>query len=213
MILEPQALRRLESEAFDAVLLPQGFNRAKRKHTWVRATRELFHTISILHRRRQYDIQWGVVSPEVAELLWAGPPDPSDVGQSAMSGTPGTIRHPAPGQSWTLNEAMEPELQNLIETVRGDLRVVGERLAQFERRRDLRNYLLENRDRIDRRDFLVPANLPLKLVTATALALADQDREACELLGEVDREMARFQDNLSVERVERLHRAARAMCG
>jgi hypothetical protein len=129
-----------------------------------------------------------------------------------MSGTPGNIRHPAPGQSWTLDKATEGQLQSIIEAVRADLQVVAERLKPFERRRDLITYLLQNRDRIDRRDFLIPANLPLKLVTATALALADRDNQACELLPEVDREMERYHDKLSLERLSRLHQAANALC-
>ena len=212
VISEALAIRRVEADAFDAVLGPQGFSRVARKHTWVRGTLELFHVVSILHRRRQYDVQWGVVSPEAAELLWGKPADPTDVGQSSMSGTPGSIRHPALGQSWTLDEGTDGGLQRIIEAVRADLQVVAERLKAFERRRDLVTYLLQNRDRIDQRDFVIPANLPLKLVTATALALADHDKQACDLLPDVDREMARFQDKLSTERLTRVRQAARALC-
>src|SRR5260370_36188010 len=212
VIPQTHALRRLASDAFDAVLVPEGFNRVERKYTWVRRTSELVHVVAVLHRRRQYDIQWGVVSPEAAELLWGRAADPTDVGQSVMSGTPGKIRHPAPGQSWTLDEVTDGQLQQIIEAVRADLEVVAKRLNAFQRRRDLMTYLLQNRDRIDRRDFLIPANLPLKLGTATALALADHDKQACDLLPEVDREMARYRDRLSVERVGRLRQAAGALC-
>ena len=67
-------------------------------------------------------------------------------------------------------------MTSIAEALRPDLRVTEERLREFQSRRDVREYLLLNRDRIDRRDFVIPANLPLKLFKASALAILDGTR-------------------------------------
>jgi hypothetical protein len=154
MTAEHEAIRLIAKDGFDAVLKPAGFARVGRTHTWTRRTPELIHIVTILHRRSQYDIQWGVFSPEAVEVLWGQPADPTDVGQSVMSGTPGTIRHPARGQSWTLEWQDQGELQSLIHAIRDDLEVVQKHLRSFERRVDVRMHLLQNRDPMDNRDFL-----------------------------------------------------------
>lgn len=206
-------MRRIVKDAFDAVLKPEGFVRVGQRRTWTRQTTELVHIVTILHRHNQYDIQWGVFSAEAVEVLFGVSADPTDVGQSVMSGTPGTIRHPALGQSWNLTGVDEDALQVLIGSIRDNLQIVQKHLRSFERRIDVRAHLLENRDPMDRRDFLIPASLPLKLLTAATLAVADQDKEACVLIPEVDHELSRFQGPISRQRVVRLHKVAETLCG
>lgn len=82
----------------------------------------------------------------------------------------------------------------------------------FKTRREVWTYLLENRDPTDRRDFVVPADLPLKLLTAAAFAAVDGDRMACDLLPEAEQAMAKFRDSLTVRRIRRLQEAAYNVC-
>jgi hypothetical protein len=90
--------------------------------------------------------------------------------------------------------------------------VVSEHLERFQTRRDVRNHLLVNRDPIDRRDFVIPANLPLKLLTAAVLAAIDEDPEACDLASEAALLMAPYRHPVSLERVERLQAAVARLC-
>ena len=131
-----------------------------------------------------------------------------------MSGTPGSIRHPAPGQSWTLEPANDMDaVAKIADEVRIDMQVVANRLADFKTRRDVRDYLMLNRDPVDARDFVIPANLPLKLMTAASLALIDRDTAVCDLLPEVESQMEPFQGELSRDRLDRLRLAAEVVCG
>lgn len=78
------------------------------------------------------------------------------------------------------------------------------RLEAFPNRRAVREYLLRNRDPIDQRDFVIPANLPLKLLTAATLAVLDEDADVCALLPEVEAAMLRYSDEMSSRRLARL---------
>lgn len=207
------ALRRIVSEGIDPVLTSVGFSASRRRLTWVRSSDEVHHVIFVLRKRQFYDVQWGITVAGASEVLWGVPSDISDVGQAVMSGTPGSIRHPAPGQSWILESAIDQAaLSKIVEAVRDDMQIVADRLVDFKTRRDVRKYLLQNREPIDDRDFVIPANLPLKLLTAATLALIDGDDEVCDLLPEVETQMAPFRDKLSHDRVARLRRGADELC-
>ena len=115
-------MRRVNAEAFEPVLRPRGFVRVGGQQVWVRAAGELNHLIAILHRRRQYDVQWGVLSEGAAEVIWDAASDMTDPSQAVLAGTPGNIRHPAPGQSWTLDDiAEDPLAGETIQAIRADL--------------------------------------------------------------------------------------------
>jgi hypothetical protein len=170
--------------------------------------------LTVLRRRQFYDVQWGITVSGASELLWGARSDVSDVAQAVMSGTPGSIRHPAPGQSWNLDEAVDvATLSTIVDAVRSDIQVVVDRLSVFKTPRDIRVYLLLNRDPVDDRDFVIPANLPLKLLTAATLAAIDRDRDVCDLMPEVEAQMKNFHDALSQARLNRLRRAADELCG
>jgi len=47
-----------------------------------------------------FDVQWGLVCPELVEVMWGLPYASFDIGQAIVSGTPSTIRHPARAQSF-----------------------------------------------------------------------------------------------------------------
>jgi hypothetical protein len=182
--------------------------------TWVRYGAQVQHIIAVVKQRRFYNIQWGVACEEAATIVWDAIPDPTDVGYSVLGGTPGTIRHPAPGQYWTVtSDTSDDEVRALRDAVREDVAMVAERLRAFDSRRDVWTYLLENRDRKDPRDFLIPAHLPLKLLTAAALAAVDRDAVACTLLPEVETELSRYKDDLNHGRVARLRAATAELCG
>lgn len=198
------ALRRIVDEGIQAVLLPEGFD-AVGPSAWVRRTSEVHHVIALLSRRETFDVQWGVVSPECVAYLWDVPFVLGDVGQSVMSGTPGTIHHPPACQSFRL-DAVVPNrtVQETAQLLAVDVARVAERLRAFDTRRALREYLLLNRDAKDRRDFVIPANLPLKLFTAASLALIDEDPVARKLVADADEALTPYSDALTVARRGRL---------
>ena len=92
------------------------------------------------------------------------------------------------------------------------MEVVAKWMNQFETRADVRTYLLANRDRTDRREFLIPAKLPLKLFTAAALAIVDRDPEGCSLIAEAEAEMAPLKGEITDGRLARLKAAAAGLC-
>jgi hypothetical protein len=65
----------------------------------------------------------------------------------------------------------------------------------------------------DRRAFVVPANLPLKLYTAAVLAVVDRDSEAVALVAEAEEALQRFSGALTKERINRLNSAVAALAG
>lgn len=205
-------MRRVIDEAIDPVLRPRGFQRSGRRHVWVRGADGLNHVIVIIHRRRWYDIQWGVLAKGAAEVVWDTASNLTDVSQAVLSGTPGNIRHPAPGQSWTLEDLTPgPQASQTIEAVRADLEVVADHLVVFANRRQLRDYLLLNLDQVDQR-FVVPANLPMKLLVAATLAALDHDAAACGLLNSVEVVLAPYGDRLNRGRVSRLRGLCEGLC-
>lgn len=207
------ALRKIIAEGIEAALVPAGFE-STGKLAWLRRTPELQHVIALLSRRGMYDLQWGVVSPEAAPFLWGEPAREGDVGAAVMSGTPGSIHHPAPCQSFRL-DAMVPadDVERIVTGLSSDLRPVEKRLRVFSTRRDVRSYLLLNRDPKDRRDFVIPANLPLKLYTAATLAVIDGDPEACGLIADAEQSMAPYKGEVSIARLRRLRDGSAVLCG
>ena len=88
-----------------------------------------------------------------------------------------------------------------------DVRAVAEWLSPIRTRRDLREFLMLNRERQDRR-FTIPSSLTLKPFTVAALAVVDRDPEAKELLAEVEEAYGARTDKEARERVARLRDAA-----
>jgi hypothetical protein len=207
------ALGRIVCAGVEPVLLPAGFRKVG-SLSWVRVEAELHHVIVLLGRRGMYDVQWSVVCPEAAAILWGRESILGDVGEAVMSGTPSTIRHPAAGQYFRLEDANDASsIEQIASSLLRDMRVVEERLRVFTTRRELRTCLVLNRDEKDRRDFVIPANLPLNLFIAASLAFLDADPAACDLVVEAEKAMSRYHDELSLARLSRLRSAAANLCG
>jgi hypothetical protein len=202
------SLRRIVSEGIEPVLVSAGFERV-RKSTWARHRSELVHVVALLSRRESYTVQWGVVSAGAVEFLWGRLPEKVDVGDSVMAGTPGTIRHPAACEFFQLGpENDEARIESVIASIPNDMRVVEARLREFDTRRQLRSYLMENRNPKDGRDFVIPAQLPLKLYTAAVLAAIDRDPDAVSLAEEAETALQPWiRAELTRERIRRLKSA------
>jgi hypothetical protein len=159
-----------------------------------------------------YDIQWGVVSPEAVPIMWGRDAIPGDVGDAVMSGTPRSIRGLTATKAFRLAELTdEHSITELVTELTADMHAVEHRLREFQTRRDLREYLLQNRDRKDHRDFVIPMNLPLKLIVAAILAVIDCDPELDNLISETEVAMIPYQGGISAQRMQRL-RAAADLC-
>lgn len=156
--------------------------------------------------------QWGLICPDVVEVMLGTPHRPFDVGQAIVSGTPSTIRHPARAQSFD-STILAADTASIVAGVREDLAVVGAWMRPFRSRADIRGYLLENRDHTDRRAFVIPAKLPLKLFTAAALAIADREPIGCDLLKEAEAALAPFKGDITTGRLTRLRLMAAGLCG
>jgi hypothetical protein len=206
------ALREIK-QGVEAALRPEGFEPAGQL-AWLRRTPELHHVIALLARRGMYDVQWGIVSPEATHYLWGVDPLAGDVGQAIVSGTPSSIQHPAQCQSFRIEGSVSADaVRAIVAGLSTDLGLVEIRLRSFTTRREVRDYLLLNREPKDRRDFVIPANLPLKLFTAATLAVIDADPGARDLVAETEQAMGRFKDDISSARLERLRAASAALCG
>ena len=143
--------------------------------------------VGLLSHYGSRNIQWGLVCPEAIPFLWDKPPKFIDVAWSAVTGHPGTVGHPAACGSFLLGDENDPaRIDGLAAAVALDMREVEGRMRPFDTRRQLRAYLLENREPTDRRGFVVPANLPLKLYTAAVLAVLDHDPDAVDLVAEAE---------------------------
>jgi hypothetical protein len=190
----------------DAVLLPAGFVRG-RGMNWIRREAELSHVINLSAPRGTYFVQWGVLAEGAAPIVWGHADRPDDVADALMAGTPSSIRHPAACSGFRLNDVNErEEVQRTAAALALDMGVVAERLRSFHTRRDLRLYLMSNRQRTDRRDFVIPAKLPLKLFHAATLAVLDGAPEAADLVAEAMSEMS-SSDDTAQSRGERLQAA------
>jgi hypothetical protein len=206
------ALRKILSGGIDPVLVPAGFRPGGRR-AWLRQTSELQHVIALESRYGGFGVQWGVVSPEAVPYLWGTPAEEGDVAWSAMTGRPSGVHRPAACEWFRLEEPVPvEEVQRITVGLAADLRRVEEYLRPFSTRRDLRGYLLANRDPKDRRGFVVPMNLPLKLFTAAALAVVDRDQRACGLITETVEALAPFKDDFTRARLDRLRAGAVGLC-
>jgi len=198
------ALTRVAAEAFEAVLVPAGYQRTRRRLTWSRALDGVTIVVSAPWNRNRYDPQWGVHSPEAARVLHDVESDPSDISQCFMLSRPEMIRRPAKVPSFEPEQLVGALIDQTIEGLRDDITVTAERLAAFQSRRDVWQYLNENREPKDRRDFLIPMNLPLKLLTITVLAALDRDPLVSELHAATRVALAPFLGKVTDERLGRL---------
>jgi hypothetical protein len=167
-----------------------GFRRKGRSGTWLRQANTLVHIVNFEQRAERLLTQWGVLDPALIPMLW--PEQPADaserVAYSFMTGwlerLPGTALQTPPLQGG-------PELQ----LIREDLRVAARWLSTFAQRRAACEYLLAEQKPTDRRGFIVPSMLPLKLTTcaflsavsgeSSAAALAHKALTATEIFGDV----------------------------
>jgi hypothetical protein len=205
-------LKAVIKDGIEAALLPAGFVSTGKPLTWGRSAGELTHLIGVHSRTSSYSLQWSLGCPPAAWLLW-GDGDPRDVSYCVMAGTPSDMVHPSHGDGWILSDTSTSEdAVTIAAGLKSDLAIVVKRLEAFSTRRQVWTYLLENRDPVDDRDFLVPAQLPFKLATAAALALAGGDLEGCDLAAEAELALRRFKDKLHREQVNRLRTAASNVC-
>lgn len=162
-------------------LADRGFSRAGRSSVWFRDATELRHLVKINVSRGKVMVQWGVLSEAVLFALWDKlPPNAADdVAYSAMTGwlrgVPGTTCPVA----IDLPDA-STQSDGALQSVSNDLATAADWLTQFDRRHDLVRYLLAVEEPKDRRGFLVPANLPLKLATCAFLLDADKSPNAAD---------------------------------
>lgn len=202
------ALRRILSDGIDAVLVPAGFERRGRR-AWLRQTSELQHVIALDLHHGAFAVQWGVVSPEVVPYLWGNAGKEGDVAWSAMTSWASDIMQHPSCWSFRLDEAVPgEEIERITASLSADLELVERYLRPFSTRRELRAYLMANRDQSDSRGFLIPSGLPLKLFTAAALAVVDRDPDARELIADTEHAMAPYRDDLTRARLDRLKAGA-----
>jgi hypothetical protein len=153
-------------------------------------------------------MQWGVVVPEVTPIVFGQEGKPGDVAWSLMTDDASAVCHPPAAYSFEFSEESDDaEVAQLAVAASADARAVAEWLSPIRTRRDLREFLLLNRERQDRR-FTVPSSLTLKLFTAAALAVVDGDPEAKELLAETEQAFAPWTGEESRARMARLREAA-----
>jgi hypothetical protein len=200
-----RAIAAVVSEGVEPVLVPAGFGRLGRRRTWVRWTPELSHVISLEGRDGSLVAQWGVCCDEAVGVLWGAEAEAPDVRWAVLSGTPAGIRHPSPG-SWIVLSAVPSD--DLLASVREAMGATEAYLGPFQTRRDIREYLLAERETKDRRGFVVPANLPLKLLVAATLAILDADPSAPNLTADAENSLSAFHDPLTAGRVSRLRALA-----
>jgi hypothetical protein len=192
--------------------VPLGYSRTGRVWTWARPAGELTHLIGILRTGTSYTLQWSVGCPPAARLLW-GEGDERDLSFNVMAGVPSRA---APGavNGWALDKlTADKDLLEMGASVKESLLKVCSWLDNFQTRRGLWTYLLENRDPWDHREFTFPANLGFKFATATALALVGGDHEGCELLADVQATHRPWRDRMAQRRLERIEAFAKDVCG
>jgi hypothetical protein len=206
-------MKRIAAIGLRDALSPFGFEPGKGL-SWLRDTSELRHVIALVPSRGNHVVQWGVVSSEIVPLLWAEPVDDRGVAASAMTGGSSAIHQPPACPGFSLD----------AQVARHDIDEFGAALAtdalrfeawvhDFTTRRELRDYLLENRDDSDPRGFLIPSGLPLKLFTAAALAVIDRDPAACALIPEAEQALSIYRgDKATAARIRRLNEAATGLC-
>jgi len=163
------------------------------------------HQIAITARHEHYTAQWGVFVAELVPILYDVAADEADVSQAAVTGALSAVKYPSITTSLSSPESMAA-LD--VERVQEEVTEWASWMAGFDTRAAIREYLLQNRDATDRREFVVPAKLPLKLLTAAALAVADGDEGAEALVEEAAVALARFDGPTTAGRLQRLRAAA-----
>lgn len=203
------ALKVLVAEGLAEPLSPLGYVSNPSRRKWVRETDQLLHLVFLEKMHGLYYLQWGIVCPELVEIIWGMPYQTFDIGHAIVTGTPKTIRFPSrSGRFSDLDLATAPA--DLSQRVREDVEVVTAWLEPLASRKALRDYLLLNRERSDPR-LLIPASLGLKLIVAAGLALLDGDLAGCELLAEAQT-VSEPLNETSRTRIAGLHLLAADIC-
>ena len=180
----------------------------------------LQHVVALLSRRGTYDVQWGIVNPEATPFFWGGPTNwrrwASHRQRHAQLAIPASSGVPIISD---LNEglASADAVQVIVAGLSAHLSRVEARLRAFTTRREVRDYLLVNREPKDRRDFAIPGNLPLQLLTAATLAARSTlissapdpvaETEACH------RVVSRTRSGSRPASLKRLRVASATLCG
>jgi hypothetical protein len=203
------ARRLVFRDGVEALLAPMGYVKSGSTN-WVRNEDEVQHVIAFPSRYGRYRLQWGVVVPEVTPIVFGQEGKPADVAWSLLTGHASVVQQPpAIGGFEFADQADSGEVARIAEAAAADAQAVANWLAPIRTRRDLREFLMLNRDRSDPRGFIVPSSLTLKLFTSAALAVVDGDPASKELLAETERAFAPWTDKQSQAQLVRLRRAAR----
>jgi hypothetical protein len=202
------ARRMVFRDGVEAQLAPLGYARAS-STSWVRDEGEVQHVIAYPSRYGTYRMQWGVVVPEVTSIVFGREGKLGDVAWSLMTDDASAVCHPPAAYGLEFSEESDSaEVTRIAEAAAADAQAVAEWLSPIRTRRDLREFLMLNRERQDRR-FTIPSSLPLKLFTSAALAVVDGDPASKELLAETERAFAPWTDEQSRAQLVRLREAAR----
>lgn len=207
---EQAALAQVVRSAFAEPLGSLGFVPNRSKRVWLRRASELEHVLELGRTHGRYQVQWGIVSPELVEIMWGIPHSEFTVSQSAVTGLGKTMD----GRLATFDDAaLLSDLDSVVEQVNAAVVAVEALTRPLATRRALRDFLLANRDPTDRRGFVVPAKLPLKLLTVAALAAVDGDAGTPALLAEAEVALRPLRGGITDERLERLGRLIASRTG
>jgi len=181
------ALRRIKKHAFSEVLEPLGFEPLGTT-TWCRGAGELSHGINLEANWGSRQVKWGVLCPETVPMVWGdyekqAAKDP--VSYAVLGDLTKWQGYDAVMPWFDLPDRVSPQqLETIIDGLRADISWYATWMEQFDTRRALLDYLLQNREPEDPRGFLMPSSLPMKLRVAAALAVLDRDPTAGTLVEE-----------------------------
>jgi hypothetical protein len=188
----------------DEPLGEAGFNRIRKRLTWIRETDQLIHIVNVWTRwGKYYMIQWGIRCEPVTNILWGQQRDPYDVAYSAI-----TSRAGGDGGTWEVTDDTTDEAvaAMAVATAR-TLRDLADWLAGFRTRQDCLAWLRAN----EHPEVVVPSG-SLRLFTAAAFAAADGDPVACALADEVQKSVATRPGKEALERAKRLMEWIEPLC-
>lgn len=182
-------------------LTAHGFQRVKRTKTWRRDESQLAHLFRFELRSGNIQVQWGVLSDAVIPDLWLAPPADavSKVDYAAMTGWLNRLPGTDPGDA--ADSSTDAPLADRVADA-------ASWLAQFRKRENLVSFLMDVEDSKDPRGFLVPANLPLKLLTCAFLLAADDSPEAPTLAQRALAHLGQPKDALTQHRLDGVQRVA-----